>query len=107
MTFPFTVLFSNQKFIYKKKLLQIKLILVIIFVVFSGRNFNRLINEYSIYNYNFLKNPNYLIDNSFYTMKNKKKKFFKVPENCNENNSLDKVKCRKIFQYNFYYKSLN
>ena len=107
MTFPFAILFSNQKFIYKKKFLQIKLILLIIFVVFSGRNIDRLINEYNIYNYNFLKDPNYLIDSNFYTMKNAKKKRFKFPENCNENNSLDVIKCRKIFNYNFYYKYKN
>ncbi len=107
MTFPFAILFSNQKFIYKKKFLQIKLILLIIFVVFSGRNIDRLINEYNIYNYNFLKDPNYLIDSNFYTMKNAKKKRFKSPENCNENNSLDVIKCRKIFNYNFYYKYKN
>jgi len=107
MTFPFAVLFSKQNFIYKKKYLQIKLILLIIFILFSGRNINRLINEYNIYNYNFLKNPNYSIDSNFYTMKNTKKKLFKVPENCNKNNSLDNIKCRKILKYNFYYKSSN
>ena len=64
MTFPFAILFKNQKFILKK-LLQIKLILLIIFIVFSFRNVNRLINEYNIYNYNFLKNPNYSIDKIF------------------------------------------
>ncbi len=107
MIFPFAVLFSNQNFIYKKKHLQIKLILLIIFIVFSGRNINRLINEYNIYNYNFLKNPNYLIDSNFYTMKNKKKKLFKVPKNCSKNNSLTNIECRKILKYNFYYKSSN
>ena len=91
MTFPFAVLFSNQNFRYKKKHLQIKIILLIIFIVFSARNVNRLINEYNIYNYNFLKNPNYLIDSNFYTMKNTKKKLFKDPKNCKENNSLDKI----------------
>ena len=107
MTFPFAVLFSKQNFIYKKKYLQIKLILLIIFIVFSGRNINRLINEHNIYNYNFLKNPNYLIDSNFYTMKNTKKKLFKFPKDCNKNNSLDNIKCRKILKYNFYYKSSN
>ena len=107
MTFPSAVLFSKQNFIYKKKHLQIKLILLIIFIVFCGRNINRLINEHDIYNYNFLKNPNYLIDSNFYTMKNTKKKLFKVPKDCNKNNSLDNIKCRKILKYNFYYKSSN
>ena len=57
MTFPFAILFANQNFNYKKKLFQVKLLLLIIFFVFSARNVNRLINEYNIYNYNFLKNP--------------------------------------------------
>ena len=107
MTFPFAISFKNQKFSFKKKLLHIKLVLLIIFIVFSFRNIDRLINEYNIYNYNFLKDPNYLIDSNFYTMKNAKKKRFKFPENCNENNSLDVIKCRKIFNYNFYYKYKN
>ena len=75
--------------------------------MFSGRNINRLINEHNIYNYNFLKNPNYLIDSNFYTMKNTKKKLFKDPKDCNKNNSLDNIKCKKILKYNFYYKSSN
>ena len=72
--------FQIKNFTYKKKQLQIKLILLIIFIVFSARNINRLINEYNIYNYNFLKNPNYLIDSNFYTMQNAKKKLFKDPK---------------------------
>ena len=107
MTFPFAVLFANQNFQYKKKLQQIKLILLIIFVIFSARNVNRLINEYNIYNYNFLKNPNYLIDSNFYTMKKAKRNLFKDPSRCDENNSLNKIKCKKILHYNFYYKSKN
>ena len=107
MTFPFTVLFLNQKFSFKKKLTQIKLILLIVFVIFSFRNANRLINEYNIYNYNFLKNPNYSIDRNFYTMQNAKKKIFKDPSKCEENNSLGKIRCKKILNYNFYYKSKN
>ena len=107
MTFPFAILFSNQNFRYKKKLLQIKIILLIIFVIFSARNVNRLINEYNIYNYNFLKNPNYLIDSNFYTMKKAKRRLFQDPGKCKENNSLDKIKCKKILNYNFYYKSKN
>ena len=107
MTFPFAVLFANQSFNHKKKILQIKVILFIVFIVFSARNVNRLINEYNIYNYNFLKNPNYLIDNNFYTMQNVKKKLFKNPDICKKNNSLGKVNCKKILNYNFYYKSKN
>ena len=76
MTFPLAVLLTNQKFTYKKKLFQIKLLLLIIFVVFSARNVNRLINEYNVYNYNLLKNPYYLIDSNFYTMQKAKKYLF-------------------------------
>jgi len=32
---------------------------------------------------------------------------FKDPGICKENNSLHKIKCKKIFNYNFYYKSMN
>ena len=107
MTFPFAVLFANQKFTFKKKFLQIKIILLIVFLVFSFRNVNRLINEHHIYDYNFLKNPNYQIDSNFYTMQNAKKNLFKDPKKCEENNSLDKIKCKKILNYNFYYNSKN
>ena len=107
MTFPFAILFKNQKFTFKKKLLQIKLILLVIFIVFSFRNVNRLINEYNIYNYNLLKNPNYSIDRDYYTMQNAKKNLFKDLSKCEENNSLGKIRCKKIFNYNFYYKSKN
>ena len=107
MTFPFAILLSNQKFSFNKKFLQIKLILLIIFIVFSFRNIDRLINEYNIYNYNFLKDPNYLIDRNFYNMQNVKRKLFKDPNKCEENNSLGKIKCKKIINYKFYYKPLN
>ena len=81
--------------------------MLIVFLVFSFRNVNRLVNEYHIYDYNFLKNPNYLIDSNFYTMQNAKKNLFKDPKKCEENNSLDKIKCKKILNYNFYYNSKN
>ena len=102
--FPFTILLSNQKFKFKQKLISTKLIILIIFVIFSGRNINRISNEYKVYDYNFLKEPNYSIESNFYTMQNTKNKWFKNASKCYKNNSLDKVKCKKIFNYNFYYK---
>ncbi len=104
ITFPFIILLSNQKFKFTKKLVSIKIIILIIFIIFSGRNINRIINEYKVYDYNFLKRPNYLIEDSFYTMQNTKKKYFKNLSECSINNSLDMVKCKKVFNYNFYYK---
>ena len=104
-TFPFIILLSNQKFKFKKKLISIKLIILIIFVVFSGRNINRLANEYEVYDYNLLKEPNYLIKSNFYTMQNTKNKYFKNTSECSKNNSLKEIKCIKIFDYNFYYKN--
>ena len=104
IAFPFTILLSNQKFKFTKKLISIKLIILIIFITFSARNINRIMNEYKVYDYNFLKKPNYLINSNFFTMQNTKKKFFKNTSKCFKNNSLGKVKCKEIFNYNFYYK---
>tara|TARA_X000001036_G_scaffold372850_1_gene360467 strand:- start:201 stop:581 length:381 start_codon:yes stop_codon:yes gene_type:complete len=104
VTFPFIILISNQKFKFTKKFISIKLIVLIIFIIFSGRNINRIMNEYKVYGYNFLTKPNYLIKSNFYTMQNTKKKYFKNPSKCNKNNSLNKIKCKEIFNYNFYYK---
>ena len=104
ITFPFIILLSNQKFKFIKKLISIKIIILIIFVIFSGRNINRIVKEYKVYDYNFLKKPNYLIESNFYTMQNTKKKYFKNPSKCNKNNSLNKIKCKEILNYNFYYK---
>ena len=61
-------------------------------------------NTFNYDSYNFLKKPNYLIDSNFFTMQNTKKKFFKNTSKCFKNNSLGKVKCKEIFNYNFYYK---
>ena len=104
IAFPLTILLSNQKFKFTKKLISIKLIILIIFIIFSSRNINRIVNEYKVYNYNFLKKPNYLIKSNFYTMQNTKKKYFKSVSKCSKNNSLNKIKCKEIFNYNFYYK---
>jgi len=104
ITFPFIILLSNQKFEFTKKLISIKIIILIIFIIFSGRNINRIVNEYKVYDYNFLKKPNYLIKSNFYTMQNTKKKYFKNPSKCYKNNSLNNIKCKKILNYNFYYK---
>ena len=104
ITFPFIILLSNQKFNFKKKLISIKLIILIIFIVFSGRNINRLVNEYEVYDYNLFKEPNYLIRSNFYTMRNTKNKYFKNPSECSKDNSLKEVKCKKVYDYNFYYK---
>ncbi len=103
-TFPFIILLGNQKFKFEKKLTSIKIIILIIFIIFSGRNINRILNEYNVYDYNFLKKPNYFIDDNFYTMQNVKNKYFKNISECSINNSLDTLKCKKIFDYNFYYK---
>ena len=80
-----------------------KAIFLICIIIFSGRNINRLINEHKIYKYNFFQNPYYRVQDSFYYMQNSKSKLFKEKNECNENNSVTNIKCRKIGRYNFYY----
>ena len=38
---------------------KITIILILIFVIFSARNLNRIDKEYNIYQYNIFKNPSY------------------------------------------------
>ena len=103
LTFPIAIILLNQNFIYKQKKNSVIAIFLICIIIFAGRNINRLINEHEIYKYNLFKNPYYRVQDRFYYMQNSKLKLFKEKNECNINNSVTHIKCRKIGRYNFYY----
>ena len=105
--FPISLLISNKNLKFKNNIKSIKIIFIIVVVIFVSRNLNRLINENSIYNYNFVERPYYNIQDDFYTLQNNKKIFFKDISLCNYENSIKDLKCKRIMGYNFYFKEKN
>ena len=67
---------KNLKFLNSK----INIMILIIIAVFLSRNVNRIYQEYKFYNYNFLKNINYNIDENYFFIDKRIKKIIKCQE---------------------------
>ena len=102
--FPISIIISYHKYKTKDFTKSIKIIFSIIIIIFASRNIIRLVDENNIYNYNFIKNPFYNIQDNYFTMKNNKKMFFYDIYTCEEKNSIKSLKCKNLKGYNFYYK---
>ena len=61
--------------------------ILIIITVFLSRNVNRIYQEYKFYNYNFLKNINYNMDENYFTIDKRIKKIIKCQK------ELSKIDC--------------
>ena len=103
LTFPISLILSNQNLIFFKKINSINIILLIALIIFAGRNINRLNNEHKIYDYNLFKNPYYRIGDNFSFMQDNRKKMLSETDNCTKINSIGKISCKKIYGYNFYF----
>jgi len=103
LTFPISLLLSNQNFIFFKKIKSIYTILLITLIIFGGRNINRLNNEYKVYNYNLFKNPHYRIGDNFTFMQDNRKTMLNETDNCTKINSIGNINCKKIYGYNIYF----
>ena len=99
-----SIILSNLKYKIKDYKKSINAIILITIIVFASRNINRLVHENQVYKYNLIKSPFYNIQDSYFTMKNNKKRFFYDISICDEKNSIANIKCKKIKGYNFYYK---
>ncbi len=104
---PFSALLENQKYKFKNKINSIKIIFCLVIIIFASRNINRLIDEFNIYNYNFLKNPYYNVKENYFTMQIRKKNSFYDLSKCENKNSKENILCKKKISYNFYYKIQN
>ena len=107
LTFPISLILSNQNLIFFKKIKSIHTILLIVLIIFAGRNINRLNNEHKVYNYNLFKNPYYRIGHNFTSMQDNRRKMLLETENCAKINSIGKISCKKIYGYNFYFLNKN
>ena len=107
LTFPISLILSNQNLIFFKKNKSIYTILLIALIIFAGRNINRLNNEHKVYNYNLFKNPHYRIGHNFTFMQDNRKKMLRETDNCTITNSIGKISCKKIYGYNFYFLNKN
>ena len=106
-TFPVSIMISNQNYKFKNLSKSIKIIFCITIVIFISRNLNRLVDEYLKYNYNFIKNPYYNVQENYFTLKNNKKQMFYDISICKEENSIANIKCKRIYGYNFYFNKNN
>ena len=103
LTFPISLLLSNQNFIFFKKIKSIYTILLIALIIFAGRNINRLNNEHKVYNYNLFKNPYYRIGDNFTFMQDNRKTMLNETDNCTKINYIGNISCKKIYGYNIYF----
>ncbi len=105
LIFPISLILSNQRHNFFKNKKKIKALVFIGLVILSYRNIDRLIKENSIYNYNFIKNPYYLIEDKFYLMQNRKKELYKFTDNCKNKKVYNELSCVIKNGYFFYYRN--
>ena len=75
------------------------------FLIFFGRNIDRLLNENEVYAYNPLSQPYYAFDNKFYSIQNRFDKLLKNYEICKngpENQCLNDLEPRVIKSFGKY-----
>ena len=100
MFIPASIIFN--KYNLNKSLLKIrtKKLLIIILIIFFGRNVDRIYYEVSKYGYNPLNNPFYNLVDHHYRIDKQIEGYLNNYENC-QNNSLDcnkeqQIKIKKI-----------
>tara|TARA_B100000780_G_C21052817_1_gene422866 strand:- start:378 stop:1019 length:642 start_codon:yes stop_codon:yes gene_type:complete len=91
---------KNLKFLNSK----INIMILIIIAVFLSRNVNRIYQEYKFYNYNFLKNINYNIDENYFFIDKRIKKIIKCQEKLLEINCNDYILSTEKFGTKMFYK---
>ncbi len=100
---PVALILFQQKYNYSKNQKKIKIIILITLIVFVGRNINRIINEYDVYQYNPFKSPFYNINHkNDYVLFNRKKHILEKTNNC-QNESLERVSCKIVNSYRIFY----
>ena len=62
--------------------IKFKVLLILGFIIFFGRNLDRIYNEKEVYGYNPLVQPYYSFNNQFFSIQNKFEKLIKNYENC-------------------------
>ena len=77
----------EKKVNLKNKNLSMKFKILVIsgFLIFFGRNLDRINNEKEIYGYNFLVQPYYSINNQFFSIQNEFARLIKNFEECKKN----------------------
>lgn len=107
-----------EKFEFNKKTLIVKcsLILIITFLIFLGRNVNRINKEITKYDYDVIKHSTYVVSNDYFGITNKINKLIKTFDNC-KNLDLSAVTCPELIKIDnvvigkflgkYYFKSVN
>ena len=65
--------------------MKFKILVISGFLIFFGRNLDRINNEKEIYGYNFLVQPYYSINNQFFSIQNEFARLIKNFEECKKN----------------------
>ncbi len=87
--------FKNK--IFKKKLITF---ITIILLISVGRNIDRIINEYEIYNFNVFKNPSYNRNFQNFSIYDQIMEVSTCKSDCNENS----IKAKRLFNRNIFYR---
>ena len=97
---PLSLYLHNSNF--KKEIFNKKIVILItiILLVSIGRNVNRVLNEYNIYNYNILKNPSYNRNFQNFAIYDQINEILECKSDCTKYS----IKVKKIFNRNIFYR---
>ena len=97
---PISVYLSDKKINVKNLKLLITLFVILTFIIFSGRNINRIYNENTLYEYNPLKQPFYKVDTVYFNEYKNLKKLISNFYNCKQNNNCSENNLK--MKYGFF-----
>ena len=104
---PFSIYLEKISINFKLFVKKTKIILLIIFVIFFARNFDRIIDEKKKYQYDIVKSLNYRTNVDMFKMKNMIDNLNETLTKCDYKNEIckkDDVIISKIFNNKLYYK---
>ena len=82
---------------------KINILIVIIITVFLARNVNRIYSEYKFYDYNFLNNVNYNIDENYFIIDKRIKKIIDCQKKSLKIDCNDYILSEEKFETNIFY----
>ena len=97
---PISIYLSTKKISIKNLKLLITIFVILTFIIFSGRNINRIHNENILYEYNPLKQPFYKVEIAYFNEYKNLKKLISNYYNCKENNDCSDNKLK--MKYGFF-----
>ena len=97
---PISIYLSAKKISVKNLKLLITIFVILTFIIFSGRNINRIYKENILYDYNPFKQPFYKVEIAYFNEYKNLKKLISNYYNCKQNNDCSENRLK--MKYGFF-----